>query len=560
MRLITLAVWLLAQAAPGNRVALDDFEKAPQGWTYVGGEEFPGAKGSLALDPAVAHGGSRSYRLSADFSGGGAYVGTWRTLDQLKGQDFTEIRFWAKIEGTNRIGVRLIDSTDQCHQGAVILTASKEWQEVVLKVRDIVGGEHWGGANDARWHGPAKGFGLNLGKDAVPGKTLWIDDVEAVLGAVSDARPTVHPATLDVSASRPGYGFRVTYRWDGEPLGRDYGVFVHCLNGRNEMVFQADHGPSVATSVWQGRVQYTRLLYVPSQIAEGEYRIVVGLYDARGRRECKAGPGVTALGGQAYQVGVVKIDAAAPLPKLPAPTLKLDGYKLTFNEEFNDLSVSRAGPGTRWIAHTPYWGDFGDAGFADPQDGFPFTVDKGILRIEARKEANGKWRAGLLSSVDTNGNGFSQKYGYFECRAKFPKGPGMWPAFWLMGVKGIKDKTVTNPEVDVIEQYSAIENCFSMTLHLWGPGQKHTAEADAVVVPSMTDDFHTYGAMIDEKWAIWYFDGIELWRTKTPEELKVPLYAMVNLAMGSGWPIDKAPSPSYMYVDYVKVYEKVSKP
>jgi hypothetical protein len=69
----------------------------------------------------------------------------------------------------------------------------------------------------------------------------------------------------------------------------------------------------------------------------------------------------------------------------------------------------------------------------------------------------------------------------------------------------------------------------------------------------MTDDFHTYGAMIDEKWAIWYFDGIELWRTKTPEELKTPLYVMVNLAMGSGWPIDKAPSPSYMYVDYVKV-------
>ena len=66
--------------------------------------------------------------------------------------------------------------------------------------------------------------------------------------------------------------------------------------------------------------------------------------------------------------------------------------------------------------------------------------------------------------------------------------------------------------------------------------------------------------MVDEKVVIWYFDGIELWRTKTPEELKTPLYVMVNLAMGSGWPIDKAPNPSYMYVDYVKVYEKVTKP
>src|SRR6185436_8760388 len=530
--------------------------KAPQGWNYVGGEEFPGAKGSLALDPAAAHGGSRSYRLSADFSGGGAYVGTWRTLDALKGQDFTEIRFWARIEGTNRIGVRLIDSTDQCHQGAVLLTASKEWQEVVIKVRDIVGGEHWGGANDARWHGPAKGFGLNLGKDSIPTKTLWIDDVEVVLGPMTDARPTVHPVSLDVPSCRPGYGFRVTYRWDGEPLGRDCSVFVHVLNAQGHMIFQADHVPSVATSVWSGRVEYTGLLLTPLEVADGEYRVAVGLYDATGRRALKVGKGVTALPGLAYQVGMVKIDSAAPLPKLGKPSLDLTGYKLTFDEEFDTVSVSRAGPGTRWIAHTPYWGDFGDAGFADPADGFPFTTEKGILRIEARKQPNGRWQAGLLASVDTNGNGFSQKYGYFECRAKFPKGPGMWPAFWLMGVKGIKDKTITNPEVDVIEQYSAIQNCYTMTLHSWGPGQKHTAEGDAVVVPNMVDEWHTYGAMIDEKSVIWYLDGIELWRTKTPEELKVPLYVMVNLAMGSGWPIDKAPSPSYMYVDYVKVYEK----
>ena len=39
----------------------------------------------------------------------------------------------------------------------------------------------------------------------------------------------------------------------------------------------------------------------------------------------------------------------------------------------------------------------------------------------------------------------------------------------------------------------------------------------------------------------------------------MPLYVMVNLAMGSGWPIDKAPSPSYMDVDYVKVWSKAAK-
>ena len=87
----------------GRPDKLDDFEKAPQGWSFVGGEEFPGAKGSLVLDPAAAHGGSRSYRLSADFTGGGAYVGTWRALE---GRDFSEIRLWARAEGATRLGVR----------------------------------------------------------------------------------------------------------------------------------------------------------------------------------------------------------------------------------------------------------------------------------------------------------------------------------------------------------------------------------------------------------------------------------------------------------------------
>ena len=97
----------------------------------------------------------------------------------------------------------------------------------------------------------------------------------------------------------------------------------------------------------------------------------------------------------------------------PAPPLDLTKYVLTFSEEFDSLSVSAAGPNTRWTAHTPYGGDFGDARFADPTPEFPFTIENGILRIEARKEANGKRRSGLLSSRDPKGQGFAQQFGYF---------------------------------------------------------------------------------------------------------------------------------------------------
>ena len=136
------------------------------------------------------------------------------------------------------------------------------------------------------------------------------------------------------------------------------------------------------------------------------------------------------------------------------------GWPLTFEDNFDSLSVSAYGPvgpgGTTWMAHTPYGGDFGSK-LANPAPGFPFTIDSSILRIETRFVGTDKcdpwldWRGGLLSSLDAAGNGFQQKYGYFECRAKFPPGPGTWPAFWLLDTRRVTQSTrpTKYPEFDV---------------------------------------------------------------------------------------------------------------
>jgi hypothetical protein len=34
----------------------------------------------------------------------------------------------------------------------------------------------------------------------------------------------------------------------------------------------------------------------------------------------------------------------------------------------------------------------------------------------------------------------------------------------------------------------------------------------------------------------------------------VPFTILVNLGLGSGWPIDKTPNPSIMEVDYIRVW------
>ncbi len=178
------AVPTWAQDRPGMsaRLLLDDFDKEPTGWKYIGGQEFPGATGSLTFDPNTAHEGKGSYHLLGDFTGGGGYVGTWR---DLPARDLKELRVWIKATNLKAIMVRIVDGGDQCHQRDLPLTPSPDWQEVVLKFTTFAGGNHWGGANDGVWHGRAKAYGINIpnGHFAADPKKgeLWIDDIEGVL-------------------------------------------------------------------------------------------------------------------------------------------------------------------------------------------------------------------------------------------------------------------------------------------------------------------------------------------------------------------------------------------
>ncbi|WP_159586757.1 glycoside hydrolase family 16 protein [Chelativorans xinjiangense] len=231
--------------------------------------------------------------------------------------------------------------------------------------------------------------------------------------------------------------------------------------------------------------------------------------------------------------------------------LDLEEMSVSFEEEFDTLSVSAWGPGTRWIAHTPWSGDFGGARFADPEEN-PFTVDDGILRIEAKRDAEGEWRSGLLASVDPKGNGFAQQYGYFEMRARLPMGPGVWPAFWLIG----KDRSRFTAEIDVIEFYGDKPDGYSSVVHVWHRDGRHYSRysRNEVFGDADPDDFHTYGVKIDHDWIRFYFDREFVWKTETQEEHRQPLYILVNLALVDGPTKNDTPDPSSMDVDYVRAY------
>ncbi|TAZ00282.1 glycoside hydrolase family 16 protein [Rhizobium leguminosarum] len=259
-------------------------------------------------------------------------------------------------------------------------------------------------------------------------------------------------------------------------------------------------------------------------------------------------------------LGLLVVLAMGALPGRPSVAqepLNINAYQLTFEENFDSLDVSTWGEnGSRWIAHTPWNGDFGDARFTDPAPGFPFTTDQGNLKIEARKGADGTWRSGLLSSVNPKGEGFSQQFGYFEARMKLPPGKGVWPAFWLIGL----DRTKYTAEIDVLEYYGRAPYEFSMGFHIWrqSQGGENTTGGNWKTVPegSLNNEYHTYGVDIQADKTSFYLDRQFIWSFDTPKEFHMPFYPLVNLALGSGWPIDETPNPSILLVDYIHVYQR----
>jgi Glycosyl hydrolases family 16 len=244
--------------------------------------------------------------------------------------------------------------------------------------------------------------------------------------------------------------------------------------------------------------------------------------------------------------------------KAKADNLNLTHYRMTFNETFHGLDASAYGPGGQWIAHTFWNGDFGDDTFDNPGPQGPFKTSPQGLTITAYKDQQGHWHTGLLCSLvptPSGPHGFSQRFGYFEMKAKLPDGPGVWPAFWLVG-----DSKTNSPEIDVMEYYGAFRSSYRITEHVWNHGQSVLGRSIAINVPpgSLSSGYNTFGVLVEPKETSFYLNRKEVWSTPTPPEYTQPLYLLVDLAIGGGWPDNKLTSPQRMDVQYIRVYQAMS--
>jgi beta-glucanase (GH16 family) len=244
--------------------------------------------------------------------------------------------------------------------------------------------------------------------------------------------------------------------------------------------------------------------------------------------------------------------------------LDLMGYTKTFEDNFESLStitdgVTGSGP---WYA--PARPDTSLAHFRSPsQTPATFSIDTpGVLTITMQK-VDTSWYSGHIQTVNNVGNGFAQRYGYFEARMAFEKAVS-WPAFWLYTPQPNEGPAHERAEIDVIEAYGDNDyDGYHMAVHRRALGSAvyksnyvGLSKIPAFAPGDMFDgSFHRYGCLVTPNWITIYLDGNELSRFPTFPEAKRPLYMRVTLAMQDEF-VAGATSPTHIWVDYVRAYQR----
>ena len=239
---------------------------------------------------------------------------------------------------------------------------------------------------------------------------------------------------------------------------------------------------------------------------------------------------------------------------------------LTWSEEFNDNLVASP-DASKWSynigvgPNNDGWGNQELQYFTDRLD-VVSTDGKGNLRIVAKKE-NLNGREFISGRIITKGK-FSQKYGKIEARIKTPSGPGIWPAFWLLGNNIDTVQWPNCGEIDIMEQKGAQPNTVFGSLH--GPGYSggnSKSGTYSLTNDRFDNDFHIYAVEWYEDRIDYFVDGYlynRINKTDVPGKwvFDQPFFIILNVAVGGnfvGFPNVNTAFPQTMQVDYVRVYK-----
>ncbi len=243
-------------------------------------------------------------------------------------------------------------------------------------------------------------------------------------------------------------------------------------------------------------------------------------------------------------------------------------WKITFEDNFDNFDT------TRWLTHF----DMGNKTIWSNKEVQWYqtrniVAEDGVLKIIAKKESvYGKdsesekqfeYTSGMINTPRT----FTQAYGKWEIRTRFPFKKGFWPAFWL-----VAKQRPGLPEIDVFEYFGINENKISCNHH-WGIDYpNYSGIYEGKTAPFYYNEGKELTGDFSNEWMVWSFEclpNIMKWKLNgntVYEDTKgiptAPLYIIANVAVkdweANGFKVDDS-EPYVMEIDYVKVYQMVPK-
>lgn len=250
-------------------------------------------------------------------------------------------------------------------------------------------------------------------------------------------------------------------------------------------------------------------------------------------------------------------------------TLPQRNYQMVWNDEFND-AAGKSPDATKWSfdigTGSNGWGNSELEYYTNRTDNVS-TDGNGNLVITAKSESYGgsSYTSGRIKTKGL----FEQAYGKMEARIKTPFGPGIWPAFWMLGNNA---DTVGWPqcgEIDIMELRGQQPSIINGTIH--GPGYSggsSITKAYGLQNARFDTDYHVFGVEWGKDYLEFYVDGY-LYQKLTPSDVAGkgnwvydhPFFLILNVAVGGnyvGYPTSLTPFPQKMYVDWVRVYKQAN--
>lgn len=198
-------------------------------------------------------------------------------------------------------------------------------------------------------------------------------------------------------------------------------------------------------------------------------------------------------------------------------------------------------------------------------------VENGNLVIKAIHESDEHGMDQYTSARLNTAGKQSWKYGKISARIKLPYGEGMWPAFWMLGTN-INENGGDTPwpqsgEIDILEMYGSNDDAnIEGNFHYADENDEHAMYGQVhykLKNGIFADDFHVFELEWDAEKISWLVDGEEFATADISDEVysefREEFFLLLNIAVGGEWagrPDETTEFPQYMYVDWVRVYQK----